>query len=103
MQLESNQLIFIIFGCFICPSTYFMFDESDCLMILFVSLGLELSCIQCTSPVERITQNWDHSCLDGTLPAVPCEQSNNDSSKAYQNCVSALYRIGLSANGGKKS
>ncbi|CAF0768808.1 unnamed protein product [Adineta ricciae] len=84
MQLERRQLVFIIFGWFICPS-------------------FELSCIQCTSPVERITQNWDHSCLDGTLASVACKKPNNESSEPFLNCVSALYRIGLNTNGGKKS
>ncbi|UJR22364.1 hypothetical protein I4U23_025426 [Adineta vaga] len=81
MPLQANRLILLLLGYFICPS-------------------LELACIQCTSPIERVAQNWDHSCLDGTLTPVLCEQSTNETKKPYLNCISALYRISLNGNGG---
>lgn len=44
----------------------------------------------------------DHSCLDGTLAPVICEQSINGTKSPFKNCVSALYRIGFKGNKKKK-
>ncbi len=62
----------------------------------FFLVAFELACIQCTSPLRRVPQMRDHSCLDGTLAPVPCAQSIH-ASKNYKNCISVLY------NGGKKN
>ncbi|CAF1073324.1 unnamed protein product [Adineta steineri] len=83
MQLETNGLILILFGCFIRTS-------------------FELACIQCTSPIRRVAQNWDHSCLDGTLAPEPCEQPINDTRGTFINCASALFKVGLNGNRGKE-
>lgn len=62
-------------------------------------LGYQLACIQCTSPVRRISQLSDHSCLDGTLQPLLCEQIINGSKLIFKNCVSAIYKLGLNGNG----
>jgi len=56
--------------------------------------GYQLSCIQCTSSIRRVTQTWDHSCLDATLEPVPCVKPINQT-KSHKNCVSALYRFAV--------
>ncbi|CAF1581067.1 unnamed protein product [Adineta steineri] len=59
-----------------------------------IRTSYQLECVQCTSPVRRVTQNWDHSCLDGTLTSVPCQEPPNESNSSFRQCVSAAYRIG---------
>ncbi len=45
---------------------------------------------------------WDHSCLDGTLAPVLCQQSTNQTKSTFKNCQSALYRLAMKGNRGKK-
>ena len=69
----------------------------------FFFAGYELACIQCTSPIRRVSHNRDHPCLDGTLISAPCPPPFNESVSGFKNCVSALYRLGKGRNGGKKN
>lgn len=68
----------------------------------FFFLGLELACIQCTSPIRNLSPMWDHSCLEGTLEPVLCEHSSNRTQQPFQNCLSALYKLSIKGGGGKK-
>ncbi len=72
-------------------------------IIDLVFTGFELACIQCTSPIRRVSQNWDHSCLDGTLAPVPCAQPINESIPSFKTCVSALYTLGSKVKRGEQN
>ncbi len=101
MQLEINKCILLFFGWFIQASKWkgeFIYFKNS-----WFFGGLELSCIQCTSPIRRISQNWDHSCLDASLVPIPCELSSNASKSTFINCASALYRLGYKGSKGKKN
>ncbi len=67
----------------------------------FLFIGYQLACIQCTSPTRSPSENWDYSCLDGTLTPVLCEQTINGSKVPYKNCISALYRLKITGNSGR--
>ncbi|CAF3229264.1 unnamed protein product [Rotaria socialis] len=69
----------------------------------FIQASFELSCIQCTSPIRHSALNPNNSCLDGTLEPLPCFSSNNGSNHAFKSCMSVLYRMGFSRNGGNKT
>lgn len=69
---------------------------------LFFYKGYQLDCLQCTSPIRRFSQSWDHSCLEGTLAALPCDKLTSTSESNYTQCVSALYRVGQRGIAGKK-
>jgi len=68
-----------------------------------VFTGFELACIQCTSPIQRVSQSWDHSCLDGTLSPVPCVQPMNESIAPFKTCASALYALGSKPKRGEQN
>ena len=66
---------------------------------LFV--GFQLECIQCTSPIRRVSHNWNYACLYGTLLPLPC-QHGNESKATFNTCMSNLYTLGTQGNGGKQ-
>ncbi|CAF1463500.1 unnamed protein product [Rotaria sp. Silwood1] len=83
---------------------YLKINESILVFIgWFIQASFELSCIQCTSPIRRISQNLNYSCLDGTLPPLPCILPANKSNTTFKACMSSLYRIERRKNGGKKN
>jgi hypothetical protein len=65
-------------------------------------LGYQLDCVQCTSSIRRVSQTWDHSCLDGTLAPLPCRGAFNESDSVNKQCFSSLYRVGQRGRAGKK-
>ncbi|UJR26739.1 hypothetical protein I4U23_008054 [Adineta vaga] len=78
-------------------------DISKCLLIFLGSLiqfSDELECLQCTSPIRRVSRDWDHSCLDGTLMPVACPQLINKTESPFEQCVSAVHRLGRGRNSG---
>jgi hypothetical protein len=101
MQVGS---IIIFLGWTIRASKYFVHEEETSFLriLCFFLVGFQLACIQCTSPIRRVSQIREHSCLDGTLPPLPCGQRINQSKLVFPNCVSALYRLASKGNGGNK-
>ena len=61
-------------------------------------LGYSLSCIQCTTPIQRIIENGNNSCLYGTLVPVTCDRIINGTKKNFKNCLSALYKFPRQGN-----
>jgi hypothetical protein len=96
--------IIVFLGWTIQASKYFVHEEETSFLriLCFFLVGFQLACIQCSSPIRRVSQIREHPCLDGTLTPVPCEQRINQSKLPFQNCVSALYRLALHGNGGNK-
>ncbi|CAF0732407.1 unnamed protein product [Adineta ricciae] len=64
------------------------------LLVCLVRLSFQLECLQCTSPIRRVSRDWDHSCLDGTLTPVNCSQPLNKTEPPFMQCVSAVHRLG---------
>ncbi|CAF1093974.1 unnamed protein product [Adineta ricciae] len=64
------------------------------LLACLVRLTFQLECLQCTSPIRRVSRDWDHSCLDGTLMPVDCPLPLNKTETPFTQCVSAVHRLG---------
>ncbi|CAF1966436.1 unnamed protein product [Rotaria magnacalcarata] len=81
MYMDINKYLLIFIGCFV-RSSY------------------QLYCVQCTSSIQLSSNSWDHSCLDGNLPPLLCEDRSNASEPISRRCMSAVYKINKRASAG---
>jgi hypothetical protein len=58
--------------------------------------------VQCTSPIQSVSQSWGHSCLDGTVKPLPCKESIHERVAPAKRCGSAVYRLGNRTSAGKQ-